>query len=548
MSNSEQSANLRAYICREVKSLCDADPEVLAQYILALVSTGESTDSLKISLAEKLNEFFDDQTGPFLDRLFQEIEREKAESSEKPLRLSDYSEDEDDGDRNFKHRRPRSQTEDSKRRLPADSQEEPPQKYSRSEGANRDRGSGRTFGMEHRPRCRDYNERGFCMRGDACPYDHGEDRIVVEDGLHHLAGMGGPMAMPPQHVMAPPAFYPMPHNAHTAYDPEYATAINDNASDAHTQRGNMRARGGRGRGRGSGPYDRRSVPFDRTSTTISVQNIPSEMCQLATVNDYFSRFGTITNITIHAPQQKAIIQFSTRAEAEAAHSSPDPIFDNRFVKVFWYRENKPAETKPPAPPTNEPDPELLAARAAEFAKLREEKKKMRQERVKSVLEAHKQKQELLERQIAEQKKLMEKLTSSKDMSRAEKEELLKALKKIAAEIDNSKAAAAPSAPSSATGYGYAPTWPPRRFTLDNRPTSLLVKDIPDDRKEELRKHFEQYGHITAYDTKDNQLIVKYSQRFEAEKALAMAANYVGETLQLSWYTGVTPSDGQTASN
>lgn len=25
-------------------------------------------------------------------------------------------------------------------------------------------------------------ERGYCMRGDMCPYDHGADRIVVDEG------------------------------------------------------------------------------------------------------------------------------------------------------------------------------------------------------------------------------------------------------------------------------------------------------------------------------------------------------------------------------
>lgn len=30
-------------------------------------------------------------------------------------------------------------------------------------------------------RCRDYDEKGFCMRGDLCPYDHGADPVVLED-------------------------------------------------------------------------------------------------------------------------------------------------------------------------------------------------------------------------------------------------------------------------------------------------------------------------------------------------------------------------------
>lgn len=32
-----------------------------------------------------------------------------------------------------------------------------------------------------RQRCRDFEEQGFCLRGDMCPMEHGVNRIVVED-------------------------------------------------------------------------------------------------------------------------------------------------------------------------------------------------------------------------------------------------------------------------------------------------------------------------------------------------------------------------------
>lgn len=35
--------------------------------------------------------------------------------------------------------------------------------------------------LQQRKRCRDYDEKGFCMRGDMCPFDHGSDPVVVED-------------------------------------------------------------------------------------------------------------------------------------------------------------------------------------------------------------------------------------------------------------------------------------------------------------------------------------------------------------------------------
>lgn len=47
-------------------------------------------------------------------------------------------------------------------------------------------------GRSLRRRCRDFHEKGFCMRGDSCPYDHGPDPVVVEDSaLEKMVRSGG---------------------------------------------------------------------------------------------------------------------------------------------------------------------------------------------------------------------------------------------------------------------------------------------------------------------------------------------------------------------
>lgn len=42
-----------------------------------------------------------------------------------------------------------------------------------------------------RQRCRDYENKGYCTRGDACPYLHGTDRVVVpgQDGKFSVFGI-----------------------------------------------------------------------------------------------------------------------------------------------------------------------------------------------------------------------------------------------------------------------------------------------------------------------------------------------------------------------
>ncbi|KAM4699483.1 RNA-binding protein 26 [Discoglossus pictus] len=57
-------------------------------------------------------------------------------------------------------------------------------------------------------RCRDYDEKGFCMRGDMCPFDHGSDPVVVEDV--NLPGILPFPSQPPVVDGPPPPGLPPP--------------------------------------------------------------------------------------------------------------------------------------------------------------------------------------------------------------------------------------------------------------------------------------------------------------------------------------------------
>ncbi|PIK49686.1 putative RNA-binding protein 26-like [Apostichopus japonicus] len=68
-----------------------------------------------------------------------------------------------------------------------------------------------------KPRCRDFDEKGFCMRGELCPFDHGVDPLVVDDlnipSVLRMPG-DGPPARPPlpgqPHPPPPPPQLPHP--------------------------------------------------------------------------------------------------------------------------------------------------------------------------------------------------------------------------------------------------------------------------------------------------------------------------------------------------
>uniref|UniRef100_A0A8D3DNW9 RNA binding motif protein 27 n=1 Tax=Scophthalmus maximus TaxID=52904 RepID=A0A8D3DNW9_SCOMX len=70
-------------------------------------------------------------------------------------------------------------------------------------------------------RCRDYDEKGFCVRGDLCPFDHGNDPLIVDDvNLPNMIPFPPPPVMippmPPYGQPAPPGVFPISNN----YDPE----------------------------------------------------------------------------------------------------------------------------------------------------------------------------------------------------------------------------------------------------------------------------------------------------------------------------------------
>lgn len=76
--------------------------------------------------------------------------------------------------------------------------------------------SGSTFHPKASKRCRDYDERGYCMRGDYCPFDHGNDPLVLDDVSVLSFGLSGPPPPPPPNSALPP----QPALPQEPYNPE----------------------------------------------------------------------------------------------------------------------------------------------------------------------------------------------------------------------------------------------------------------------------------------------------------------------------------------
>jgi RNA-binding protein 26 len=205
---------------------------------------------------------------------------------------------------------------------------------------------------------------------------------------------------------------------------------------------------GRDRGRGRGaPYHGTSYHHrGRGNDKIVVENIPSESCTLDNVNEFFKKFGTILNIQMQPQSRKAIIQFKSPDDAFKAWRSPDTIFENRFVKVYFHdpssadnadngnvsttNNEKSAKTSAiatSASATSSAFPQVGMSPVQSFTQVATTAADQNIKQMKAMMEIQKQKDAFVQKQIDFQKELMEKL-SSKALTPKERETLMSALK------------------------------------------------------------------------------------------------------------------------
>ncbi|KAL0264923.1 hypothetical protein SLS55_000877 [Diplodia seriata] len=242
-------------------------------------------------------------------------------------------------------------------------------------------------------RCRDYDTKGFCALGSACPYEHGTDPIIVPTD---------------------------------EYDPKNASIDTDRRANGHSDRRHHheRGRGGRGRGRGDGGrrggrahFSQAGPNHDRSITTIVVENIPEEKFTEDAVREFFSEFGNIEEVTMQAYKRLALVKYDDYSSARRAYDSPKVIFDNRFVKVYWFKPDQHsdangANSRRGSDGAKKEDEEMIDME--EIKRRQEEAQKAHEEKQQKLKEAEAKKAELdakVKAQAEERKKLLEKLAA-----------------------------------------------------------------------------------------------------------------------------------------
>ncbi|KAK4878106.1 hypothetical protein RN001_010612 [Aquatica leii] len=392
-------------------------------------------------------------------------------------------------------------------------------------------------------RCRDYDEKGFCMRGEMCPYDHGVDPVVLEDSALTRVLTFGPNGAPLND--APPPMIPPPiitgpghpaihHIQPRPLMPEYnpqapqmwhrpgfrgpramlgprlpqmgpfmpqsslqreliSVPVMDN--QPQEQFGNNFPRQQFSQSdseQQDSLFKKKAFDYNRlgprtknpANCSLELKKVPPGLNNITHLNNHFSKFGKIVNIQVfyEGDPEAAIVTFSSHAEANAAYRSTEAVLNNRFIKVFWHsssaegkQENVPPrsvkdrlgvpntvppnankvlnlvqpkadnaedaanekinstknsvnsvtkeETKVQAAAAIKKGQELLAAKE----KLKKNQEEKRKEALKITQDLRKRKQELLEKQLAQQKLLIEKM--EKTPAGPQRELLLKTIKK-----------------------------------------------------------------------------------------------------------------------
>ncbi|XP_054279782.1 RNA-binding protein 26-like isoform X2 [Macrosteles quadrilineatus] len=251
-------------------------------------------------------------------------------------------------------------------------------------------------------RCRDYDEKGFCMRGEMCPYDHGKDPVVLED-VGQVLNFSAP-GLPPTTLEPPvPPMVAPGMNLHhrppinlVEYNPDAPSMdsrmwskqpFRTSAGRSLLQRGGM-MRAPLALGfpphhqrelisvpvgeENAGYYhgvpnpmkrqcppdfsnDAESVPvkqrFDYSrlgprgrggNCSLQLKKVPKGLNNIAHLHNHFYKFGKIVNIQVsfEGDPEAALITFTSHAEASAAYKSTEAVLNNRFIKVFWYNPDK----------------------------------------------------------------------------------------------------------------------------------------------------------------------------------------------------------------
>ncbi|XP_050423711.1 RNA-binding protein 26 [Adelges cooleyi] len=331
-------------------------------------------------------------------------------------------------------------------------------------------------------RCVDFDEKGYCMKGDLCVYDHGKDPVVLANGVLSFQNAGTSFNNPinpsfpvvpmvPNVVQVPPypatqnqrMYYPSTEGSYwvrgsggeqkfskqkrelvsvpTAENPNRFKRKNNFKKEENIVNNNKKPK-----------FDYRRLGPKVSSNEVQLKNVPENLNNITSLNNSFMKFGKITNIQTSSENKEATITFSTVQEAQKAYQNLETVFGTLPITANWFADNteiKPDEVKNTTPqkaktlsldnrvigPTrlnlnNETEAQVIKT---SLIKKQEEAKKLAQDFSATIT---KRKQELLDKQLEQLNKLIETAPSVKG---EQKQMLMATIIQLKTNIENIQA-------------------------------------------------------------------------------------------------------------
>lgn len=337
-------------------------------------------------------------------------------------------------------------------------------------------------------RCVDFDEKGYCMKGDLCVFDHGKDPVVLATGGNGVlsfqnAGSTFTNTLTPSFpvvpivqnvpVPLPVQPYPPPQNQRMYYPSTEGSywvrgsggeqkfskqkrelvSVPTGENQNRFKRKNFKKEDNNNSNNKKPKFDYRRLGPKVSSNEVQLKNVPENLNNISSLNNSFMKFGKITNIQTSSENKEATITFSATHEAQKAYQNIVTVFGILPITANWFADNtvevKPVEEKKTVVPLQKPKTLSLDNRSTGTMRLTNEKEAevikssliKKQEEAKKL--AHdfsaaitKRKQELLDKQLQQLNKLLE---TAPNLKGQQKQMLMATIIQLKTNIENIQA-------------------------------------------------------------------------------------------------------------
>ncbi|KAG2382337.1 hypothetical protein C9374_005539 [Naegleria lovaniensis] len=554
---------VKSWLIGILKELCPADPELLADYVIALVRDADYSTVSGV-LKEQLSEFLQDSVDNFVDRFITYLKsyQQKAQKAQQPItkqpptttpqqpspiasssatatnekkRVKEEEEIRDTKKVKTSLTTSSTPSKDTSKSEPSDNKS----KYSReikdydSERRRDDKRKDSRDNRDNRKDSRDSRE-----RDSRDSYDKRDSRTSRETSKYSRDGKNQDKGTDKE--------YRKKITGDTIKD-EYGNDIVVLNKDILTDP---------------------SVARLPSVNTIMLTGVPFESNRLHKMYHFFKRFGPIKNIMIKQHNGRAFIQFVNKEDAQQALQSPDAILDNRFIQSAWAKrtaaemvlehgssekEENPEQKTEVLKQTSEVSKkaeEILSKQLEMYKSLEQKLEQSEGEQKKQLAEMLKQLAKSIEETLAHQKNILGK---AQEIGKTKLEQKLEFFKRKKEELKDQSldeglkqiTEASPSLASSSSAGRGAPSLRGRGAALvsgrslvkDNKSTTLYVTNIPESKRtqDDIRSHFSKFGNVENVEVlNDGACLVKYRFRSEGIKASKEGTVLDGNTLDFKW--------------